>query len=93
MQFCNVPNVQVSDRDMGYVMSKSTAFNPFQVLEKSVEGIPEDLASGCRKIFKRELSTKLNGFKDVQDWIHKNDKIAIFKADFVPFSLWLVLIS
>ena len=64
-------------------MSRSTAFNPFHVLDKPADIIPEELASACRKVLKKELSTKLNGFAEVSKWLQSADDISVFRDDFV----------
>lgn len=64
-------------------MGKSTAFNPFGVLDKNELELPDDLGNSAKKIFKKDITTKLKGFQEVFEWVECADDIHIFQEDFV----------
>lgn len=77
-------------------MSNSTAFNPFAVIDESHEEIPNELAASCKKVFKKDVATRLKGLQEISSWITSSHSITAFKDDFVRsqnFCLCLTLVK
>jgi len=72
-------------------MGKSAAFNPFEALEKQPIFIPEELATACKKIWKKETQTKLKGFTELSSWIDGSHDLEAFRDEFVLYYILFFL--
>jgi hypothetical protein len=64
-------------------MSNSASFNPFDAVEHPLIDMPDRLAASCKKVFKKDVATRLKGLDEIIEWIKSSDSIAVFQDDFV----------
>lgn len=67
-------------------MSNSASFNPFANIEHLSSDIPSILAASCKKVFKKDVATRLKGLYEIFNWIKASDSIDVFRDDFVLIS-------